>query len=254
MTAQTAQTVQTGLQNRRWVLGAVLAAVNGIIYLVAEGISAAAWSDPSYSYSYNYISDLGVPEVGEFEGRVIDSPLYWVMNTGFILHGVLFLAVVLLLKDILATRGARRALVTLAAVHAVGIILVGVFHGSPQATEDGTVVLHGAGALLAIAGGNIAAVVTGAALLRGRTQPLTDAAAAADASGSRRHPRLGWAFIGLGVLGIASFLFLMVIAGSDWDGIPERLAVYTVMIAEFLTAGAVLAAHRQTSERHQPNS
>ncbi|MGW6399494.1 helix-turn-helix domain-containing protein [Streptomyces sp. NPDC055134] len=32
--------------------------------MAAEAITAAAWTDPSYSYATNYISDLGVRECG----------------------------------------------------------------------------------------------------------------------------------------------------------------------------------------------
>ncbi len=38
---------------------------------------------PGYSYARNDISDLGVPERGVLQGRVLDSPLHAVMNAGF---------------------------------------------------------------------------------------------------------------------------------------------------------------------------
>ena len=60
-----------------------------MVYVGTEAIAASAF--PGYSYSANYISDLGVPDVAEFQGRAIDSPLSAVMNAGFILQGVLYL-------------------------------------------------------------------------------------------------------------------------------------------------------------------
>ncbi len=49
--------------------------------LATEAITASAF--PGYSYARNDISDLGVPERGVLQGRVLDSPLHAVMNAGF---------------------------------------------------------------------------------------------------------------------------------------------------------------------------
>lgn len=67
--------------------------VAGLQYLVIETATASAWTSPAYSYATNFVSDLGVPARGTFEGRAIDSPLHAVMNTGFVIQGVLFLTV-----------------------------------------------------------------------------------------------------------------------------------------------------------------
>ncbi|MGO3152140.1 MAG: DUF998 domain-containing protein [Galactobacter sp.] len=214
--------------------GAVLLGINALVYLVAEALAALAWRDPTYSYSYNYISDLGVPDVDSFEGRVIDSPLHWIMNTGFVLHGVLFIVAVLLLRGMFTGTVTRRVIVALAFLHGIGIALVGLFHGSQQAVEDGTAVLHGTGALLAIIAGNAAFILAGTALLR-RSMNVS-------VPPRRRWP--GGVFIALGVSGIASFTSLLATAGSNYDGIPERIAVYTVMVAELIAATALLITNR----------
>ena len=60
------------------------------LYLAAEAITAAAWKTPSYSYADNWISDLRSATAGEFQGRELDSPLHVVMNSGFIIQGILF--------------------------------------------------------------------------------------------------------------------------------------------------------------------
>ena len=61
-----------------------------MIHLAAEAITAAAWKSPSYGYADNWISDLGSATAGVFQGRELDSPLHVVMNSGFIIPGILF--------------------------------------------------------------------------------------------------------------------------------------------------------------------
>jgi hypothetical membrane protein len=135
----------------------ILLVVSAPWYVVAEAVAATAWREPPYSYAHNYISDLGAPgPASTLMGRVIDSPLAWVMNAGFIGHGVLALAAAVLLCPQLPHRW---WLVGLASAHAVGIALVGTVHGSAQSIADGTFVFHSLGANLAIVGGNLLAVL-----------------------------------------------------------------------------------------------
>ncbi|WP_227488001.1 DUF998 domain-containing protein [Brachybacterium subflavum] len=219
-----ARAVTPPLSGLRYRIGAVLLILNAAMYVGAEAIAASAWRDPAYSYAFNYISDLGVPDIAEFQGRMVDSPLHAVMNAGFILHGLVFLITALLIQPAIVRNGPRWAYLALALAHAVGISLVGLFHGSQAAVDDGTAVLHGLGALLAIGAGNAAAIVAGTHLLH------------------RRSRGLGGALIALGALGILAFVYLLATTGTDVDGIPERIAVYTVMAAEALAGIAVLAA------------
>ena len=81
---------------QRRAAGALLVAGAGIFFL-AEFIAAAAWTDPPYSYTYHYISDLGVHGPVEALKQYMYSPLAWVMNTGFFLFGItVFVGVVML--------------------------------------------------------------------------------------------------------------------------------------------------------------
>lgn len=110
-------------------------------YLVLEAVAAAAFR-PSYSYTDNMISDLGVPS---------QASVAWVMNTAFCVQGALFLAGAVL-------AGGSRSLRALAAANAVGNVVIACFH-SGSAT-------HAVGAVLAIVGGN-AAVLAGSSLIGG---------------------------------------------------------------------------------------
>lgn len=214
---------------------AVLWVIAGVVYLAAEAISAFAF--PGYSYATNYISDLGVQDVGTFQGRAIDSPLHVVMNTAFILHGVLFAAAALFTVRRTAWRPrTRRWFVALALVHGIGIILVGVFSGSQTNVDNGLAAFHVVGAGMAIIAGNLAVIVAGFALLRER-------------------PRwLGTASVALGIVGLIGLVGLLVDSNSTVidllpDGVWERAAVYSIIAWELLAGTTALATRGRGARR-----
>src|SRR4051812_99989 len=143
---------------RRTIAGVFL--LGSVVYLAAEAIAAAAWKSPTYSYAENWISDLGSATSGVFQGRELNSPLHVVMNAGFIIQGLLVgFAIVLLSRTIIGRM--RLFTAVMGVVIAVGYILVGTFHGSLQAQQNGTLPLHFTGAGLAIFGGNALALALG---------------------------------------------------------------------------------------------
>src|SRR5258706_12097441 len=102
---------------QRRTAGALLIA-GPVIFLLAELIAAAAWTDPPYSYTYHFISNLGVRGPSELFGQYMYSPLAWVMNTGFFLFGITILAGVVLLRGLSGWR--RWAALVPATLLAVG--------------------------------------------------------------------------------------------------------------------------------------
>ncbi|MBD8507935.1 DUF998 domain-containing protein, partial [Hoyosella sp. G463] len=199
-------------------------------YLACEAAAAVAF--PGYSYSRNYISDLGIPVPGISGGRVIDSPLAWVMNAGFIGHGVLLVLGAFLLARA-APSGSRHApFLVLALVHGAGIILVGAFPAELDTSSGATMGWHVAGAVMAIVGGNLAVIAGGAFVLRGAVPGLVR-------QGS----------VALGIVGLACLVMLVASqqAGSGivlGEGAWERGAVYTVQAWELLIAGTIAVQHR----------
>lgn len=198
---------------RRRAAGAVLVAA-AVIFFLAELVAAAAWTDPPYSYTFHYISNLGVRGPSEALGQVMNSPLAWVMNTGFFLFGTTALAGVAMLPGL---RGWRRwvALVPAAAL-ATGGVLLAFFPGSAEAMRDGTDAYHGLGAMAAIVGGNVLAIVLGRmyrliGVPRGRAR----------------------AMVVLGVLGLVSLVGFFAVAGTGASliGLVERCAVYPLLLA-----------------------
>jgi hypothetical membrane protein len=196
-------------------------------YMVTEAMTAAAWKTPAYSYASNWISDLGAPDCSTFQGRVVCSPLHDVMNTGFILQGILFLIASILLLRLFS--GAWRSVsLMLALIYSLGITLVGVFHGSTAATANGTVTFHYLGAFMAMVGGNIAAIVAGFQWKR------------------LEMPRwYGSMSVVLGFLGIACGVVLGTTIGRIPSGMCERASVYTILLWQLLTGIALLVGLRQ---------
>ena len=199
------------------------------IYLAAEAVAASAWSTPAYSYADNWISDLGSATAGTFQGRELNSPLNVVMNSGFIVQGLLFGLAVVLLSRTLSGRS-RRFAVIMATVATLGYILVGTFHGSLQAQQDGTLPLHFAGATLAILGANVLSLVLG---IHWRKAPDTHG--------------LGIASIIVGSIGLLAVTALFLTFGTGLpSGAIERASVYTIVAWQVIVAIALLRSRRAT--------
>lgn len=207
---------------RHWTISAAAAwLVAAAGYLVLEAV-AAHGARPHYSYTRDYISDLGIPSASSLAG---------LMNTAFCLQGTLFF-----LGAILAvTAAGRRAgcFVALAAANAVGNIVVAVVHSGPAAHASGTIWVHETGAVLAIVGGN-AAIVAGTAVV--------------DSHGPRWYRTVS---VGFGVLGLLSFVVLVldmtitairVLPLAVW----ERASVYTIIAWQLCSAAYLLTRDAQS--------
>jgi hypothetical membrane protein len=185
-----------------------------VIFFLAEFIAAAAWTDPPYSYTYHYISDLGVHGPVEALGQYMYSPLAWVMNTGFFLFGMAVFIGVTMLPG---RRNWRRwGVLILATLVGVGGVVLAFFHGDGEADRQGTVDFHSLGAMAAIVGGNVLII------LLGRMHSHL---------GVARKP--GKAMVMLGAFGLVSMVAFLAVAGSGANvlvGLVERCAVYPVLV------------------------
>ncbi|MFD8980187.1 DUF998 domain-containing protein [Streptomyces sp. NPDC059564] len=200
--------------------GAVVLVVSAVQWVVAEAVTAAAWTDPPYSYASHYISDLGVAVCGvRFQGREICSPTHSLMNASFAVEGILFAIGVVLLSRI-ATGRARRLFVALAVAHGVGMVLVGVFHGSADGPRVGLVV-HVVAAAVGILCANLVAIMAGA--LRSLGLP----------------PAYRVFSVAVGSLGLLSEVFVG--ASASTAGVFERGGVYSWLLWSLVT-GVLLPA------------
>ena len=209
-TPPAAPVVEAPRARRRRMAGRALAAGPGIFFL-AEFIAAAAWTDHPYSYTYHYISDLGVHGPVEALDQYMYSPLAWVMNTGFFLFGFIVLAGVVLLRGAPGWR--RRTALVLGGFVALGGALLAFNPGDGQETG---VDYHGLGALASIVGGNVLVI------LLGRQRRLIGIAQGA-----------GRSMVILGTFGLVSMAAFMAVAGSGATvlvGLVERCAVYPLLI------------------------
>ena len=199
------------------------------VYLAAEAIAASAWKQPPYSYANNWISDLGSATAGVFQGRELNSPLNAVMNSGFIIQGLLFGIGVLLLSRTITGRS-RTFTAVMGLLVTIGYILVGTFHGSLQAQQNGTLPLHFTGATLAILGANLLSLVLG---IHWRKTPDTRS--------------IGITSIFVGAFGLAAMVTLLLTFGAGVpSGAIERASVYTIVIWQIAVAIALLR------RRHAP--
>ncbi|WP_212735123.1 DUF998 domain-containing protein [Herbidospora galbida] len=201
--------------------GAALIAGAGV-YFTAEFVAAAAWTDPPYSYTHHFISNLGVRGPATAFGQYMYSPLAWVMNTGFFLFGIAALTGAVLLRGLPGRR--RLPIVAMAVLLAAGGVVLAFFPGSGD-TASTAADYHGLGAFSAFIGGNVLAVLIGTAhRLLGLSR------------------RLGRVLVAAGVIGLVSLAGYMALLESGAGiliGLVERGVVYPFLIG-FVLAGAAL--------------
>ncbi|MFF3698395.1 DUF998 domain-containing protein [Streptomyces sp. NPDC002221] len=204
----------------RLPLAAAVVVVNAVQWVVSEAVAAAAWSHPPYSYAVNYISDLGVPDCGtQFQGRDICSPDHALMNASFIAEGILFAFGIVLLARLVTGR-TRRVVVALALAHGVGMVLVGLFHGSRGGVSVG-LAIHGGGAAVGILCANALAIIAGS--LRSLGLPVAYRVFS----------------IVVGASGLLSEAFVGASAGTA--GVFERGGVYSWLLWSSVTGVLLLA-------------
>ncbi|WP_030154190.1 DUF998 domain-containing protein [Streptomyces sp. NRRL S-244] len=214
------------MPRRVWLpLAAVVLIVNAAQWVIAEAIAATSWTDPTYSYATNYISDLGVPDCGAwFQGREICSPAHQLMNASFAIQGILFATAVVLLARLVEGR-ARRVVLALAIAHGGAFVLVGLFHGSADA-PDHTLAIHVVAAAAGILCANTVAIL----------------------AGSLRSLELPTAYrvfsIAVGVLGLLSEVLVGMSARTA--GVFERGGVYSWLLWSAVTGALLLARYVRT--------
>ncbi|MEU4250267.1 DUF998 domain-containing protein [Amycolatopsis sp. NPDC026612] len=201
---------------------AIALVLGALVFLIGETVAAAAWTTPGYSYGANFVSDLGNPHCGPYGDRVVCSPSHTLMNTAFVVQGLLVGAASWLLGRVLPHRS--RVLVRgLGVAIAAGFALVGIVHSSPATSADGTLWLHYLGATVAILGTNTSAV------LLGRQWPRLGIPAAVGRAGVV----LGGVGLVAAVIWLATFTLLP-------PGIFERTAIYPFVLWQLLLGGFLL--------------
>ena len=177
--------------------------IAGIYFLLAELASTVSTGLPLFEvYTQNTISALGVP------GYI--SPIDWLMNSGFIVLGVLL---IIGFHMGLSSRIKKWKAIeyALTFVTALGLFIIAAIHaGNP---------IHQIGALMAIVGGGVL---------------LMTAAFALDTSKSYKI-----ASFSLGLIAILFLIVMIIFMGNPQleiiEAIPERISVYALILWSFLT-------------------
>ena len=177
--------------------------IAGIYFLLAEFVSAVSTGLPLFEvYNQNTISALGVP------GYI--SPIDWLMNSGFIVLGVLL---IIGFHMGLSSRIKKWKAIeyALTFVTALGLFIIAAIHaGNP---------IHQIGALMAIVGGGVL---------------LMTAAFALDTSKSYKI-----ASFSLGLIAILFLIVMIIFMGNPdleiIEAVPERISVYALILWSFLT-------------------
>ena len=177
--------------------------IAGIYFLLAELASAVSTGLPLFEvYTQNTISALGVP------GYI--SPIDWLMNSGFIVLGVLL---IIGFHMGLSSRIKKWKAIeyALTFVTALGLFIIAAIHaGNP---------IHQIGALMAIVGGGVL---------------LMTAAFALDTSKSYKI-----ASFSLGLIAIVFLIVMIIFMGNPQleiiEAVPERISVYALILWSFLT-------------------
>lgn len=177
--------------------------IGSLYYLIAEAISATFFNAPLINtYLFHTISELGIPNA--------NSPLFWLMNSAFILIGLtLLFGNFYKFKDYIIKNKSVFYIFTL--ITSVGVIIVGFIHGGNPLTSG----YHTLGAVMAILGGNILLVLISRFMNEFESyQKIT---------------------LILGVIGIIVFWIMCFIMENIYMPVFERLSVYTLIVWSFIT-------------------
>ena len=177
--------------------------VGSLYYIIAEAVSATFFNASLFNtYVFHAISELGIPN--------LNSPLFWLMNSAFILVGLtLIFGYFYRLKDLIVKNKVAISIFTL--ITGLGVIIVGLIHGGNPLTSG----YHTLGAVMAILGGNILLVLISKSMDDfGAYQKIT---------------------LILGILGLIAFWIMFFILKNPYMPVFERLSVYTLIIWSFLT-------------------
>lgn len=177
--------------------------IGSLYYILAEAISATFFNSSIFNtYIFHTISELGIPNA--------NSPLFWLMNSAFILIGLtLLFGNFYRFKDFIVKHKAICYILTVVA--SLGVIIVGLIHGGNPLTSG----YHTLGAVMAILGGNVLLVLISRSMDEFELyQKVT--------------------FI-LGTIGLVAFWIMFFNMGSVYMPVFERLSVYTLIMWSFLT-------------------
>lgn len=173
-----------------------------LYYILTEAISATYFDASLFNtYVFHTISELGIPNA--------NSPLFWLMNSAFILIGLtLIFGNFYKFKDYIIKNNILFYILTL--ITGLGVIIVGLIHGGNPLTSG----YHALGAVMAILGGNVLLVLISKSMN--------------DFAGFQKTTLI------LAGIGLIAFWIMFFIMENSYMPVFERISVYTLIIWSFL--------------------
>ena len=174
-----------------------------VYYILAELICAVFFNDSLINtYIYHTISELGIPN--------LNSPLFFLMNSAFIIIGLaLLFGSFYKFKDYIIKN--KSLFYIFSCITSVGVIIVGLIHGGNPLTSG----YHTLGAVMAILGGNILLIIISISMKEYDTYQKTT--------------------LILGIMGLLSFWIMFFNMKNVYMPVFERLSVYTLILWCLLT-------------------
>ena len=185
--------------------------VGSLYYIIVEAISATFFNASVIdAYLFHTISELGIPNA--------NSPLFWLMNSAFVLIGLtLIFSSFYSFKDLITKNRIPFYIFTL--ITGIGVIIVGLIHGGNPLTSG----YHTLGAVMAILGGNLMLILISRSMGEFESyQKVT---------------------LILGIFGVIVFWIMFFNLRSAYMPVYERLSVYTLIIWSFVS-GVYLLKNR----------
>ena len=192
-------------------IAGIVLIIGSLYYMIAEAISAFAFNDSLINtYLFHTISELGIPN--------INSPLSFMMNSAFIIIGLILLfANYYKFRDFIIKN--KTAFYILTPITSIGVIIVALIHAGNPITAG----YHSLGAIMAILGGNILLIIISRSMDEFKIyQRVT---------------------LALGIIGLIAFWIMFFNMGSVYMPIFERLSVYTLILWSFISGVYLLVNH-----------
>ena len=174
-----------------------------LYYIIMELVCALNFKDTLFNtYTFHTISELGIPNS--------NSPLFFLMNSAFILIG---LTVIFnnftKFKDFITRNKIIFYVLTL--VTGIGVIIVGLIHGGNPITSG----YHTLGAVMSILGGNILLIII-----------------SKSTTNFKKYEKITYI---LGIIGLTAFWIMFFILGNKYMPVFERISVYTTVLWNLIT-------------------
>ena len=184
-------------------IAGIVMILGSIYYMLAEAITAIFFNDSLMNtYLFHTISELGIPN--------FNSPLFYLMNSAFILIGLtLLFGNFYKFKDFIVKNKTIFYILTL--ITSIGVIIVALIHAGNPITAG----YHSLGAVMAILGGNVLLIIISRSM--------------DEFEGYQKISLF------LGAIGLIAFWIMFFSMDSIYMPIFERLSVYTLIIWNFLT-------------------